>query len=57
MGKLTAEEIIAVCKEHLPAYAVPKYVEFKDDLPVTVTLKVFKKGLREEAIAKMKERG
>lgn len=56
-GKLTADEIIAVCKENLPAYAVPKYVEFKDDLPVTVTLKLFKKELREEAIAKMKERG
>jgi hypothetical protein len=32
-------------------------VEFKDDLPVTVTEKLFKKELREEAIAKMKERG
>jgi long-chain acyl-CoA synthetase len=56
-GKLTAEDIIALCKEHLPHYAVPKYVEFKDDLPVTVTLKLFKKELREEAIAKLKERG
>ena len=56
-GKLTADEIIAVCKEHLPAYAVPKYVEFKDDLPITVTMKLFKKELRDEAIAKMKERG
>lgn len=56
-GKLTAEDIIAMCKEHLPAYAVPKYVEFKDDLPVTVTMKLFKKELRDEAIAKMKERG
>lgn len=56
-GKLTAEGIIATCKEHLPAYAVPKYVEFKDDLPITVTMKLFKKELREEAVAKMKERG
>lgn len=56
-GKLTAEDIIARCKEHLPPYAVPRYVEFKDDLPVTVTLKLFKKELREEAITKMKERG
>ncbi|MBE9523229.1 MAG: AMP-binding protein [Proteobacteria bacterium] len=56
-GKLTAEDIIAMCKEHLPAYAVPKYVEFKDDLPITVTMKLFKKELREEAVAKMKESG
>lgn len=55
--KITAEDIIAICKENLPPYAVPKYVEFKDDLPVTVTMKLFKKELRDEAVAKMKERG
>jgi len=32
-------------------------VEFKDDLPLTVTEKLFKKVLRDEAVAKMKERG
>ena len=56
-GKLTADDVIALCKEHLPHYAIPKYVEFKDDLPVTVTMKLFKKELREEAIAKLKEKG
>lgn len=56
-GKVTDEEIIEFCKKHLAPYAVPKYVEFKDDLPLTVTDKVFKKELRDEAIAKMKKRG
>jgi long-chain acyl-CoA synthetase len=56
-GKLTADEIIAYCKEKLPAIAVPKYVEFKDDLPLTVTEKIFKRVLREEEIQKMKEQG
>jgi long-chain acyl-CoA synthetase len=54
-GKVTAEEIQDLCREHLAPYAVPKYVEFRDDMPLTVTEKVFKKTLREEAIAKMNE--
>jgi long-chain acyl-CoA synthetase len=56
-GKLSADEIIAYCREKLPAVAVPKYVEFKDDLPLTVTDKIFKRALREEEIARMKEQG
>ncbi len=56
-GKLTADEIIAYCKDKLPAIAVPKYVEFRDELPLTVTEKIFKRVLREEEIKKMKEQG
>jgi len=48
-GAVTEEEIRAFCRQHLPPYAVPKYVEFHDSLPLTVTEKVFKKVLREEA--------
>jgi long-chain acyl-CoA synthetase len=53
-GKLNANDIIAYCKERLPAIAVPKYVEFRDELPLTVTEKIFKRALREEEIARMK---
>jgi long-chain acyl-CoA synthetase len=56
-GKVTAEDIIATCRKHLPSYAVPKYVEFMDDLPLTVSEKLWKKELRDEAINRMKERG
>jgi len=56
-GKVTAEEIIAHCREKLPAYAVPKFIEFRNELPVTVTLKLFKRQLREEEIARMKAAG
>ncbi len=55
--KVTVEEIRDFCREHLAPYAVPKFVEFKEDMPLTVTEKVFKKALRDEAIEKMKERG
>jgi long-chain acyl-CoA synthetase len=52
-GKVTGQEIQNYCKEHLPPYAVPRYVEFRDDMPLTVSEKVFKKVLRDEAIARM----
>jgi len=55
-GKLNADDIIAYCKERLPAIAVPKYIEFRDELPLTVTEKIFKRALREEEIKKMKEK-
>ena len=53
-GKVTAEEIIALCKEKLAAYAVPRYVEFRDDLPVNPMGKILKRQLRDEEIAKSK---
>lgn len=56
-GKTTAADIISHCREKLPAYAVPKFVEFRKELPLTVTEKLFKRQLREEEIAKMKESG
>jgi long-chain acyl-CoA synthetase len=48
------QEIIDYCKESLAAYAVPKMIEFRDDLPVTAAEKIFKRALREEEIKKMK---
>ena len=56
-GKVSAEDIIGACKAALPPYAVPKYVEFRDSLPLTATEKLWKKQLRDEAVAKMKEKG
>ena len=56
-GKVTADDIISHCKEKLPAYSVPKFIEFRKELPLTVTEKLFKRQLREEEIAKMKEAG
>jgi long-chain acyl-CoA synthetase len=53
-GEITADDIINHCKEKLPPYAVPRFVEFRKELPLTVTEKLFKRQLREEEIAKMK---
>jgi len=56
-GKVKAEELMEYCRDKLPPYAVPKFVEFKDDLPLTVTEKLFKRALREEEVQKIKEKG
>jgi long-chain acyl-CoA synthetase len=53
-GSVTEQELRDFCRQNLPAYAVPKIIEFRDELPLTVTEKVFKNALREQAIARMK---
>ncbi|MFX1500982.1 MAG: class I adenylate-forming enzyme family protein [Promethearchaeota archaeon] len=48
-GKIvTEEEILDYCKKNLADFKVPKYVEFRDDLPKTPTGKIMKQLLREE---------
>ncbi|MFX0206923.1 MAG: AMP-binding protein [Candidatus Hodarchaeota archaeon] len=54
-GKITTNDIIDYCKEKLPPYAVPKSVEFRKTLPLTIIGKVWKKKLKEEELAKMKD--
>jgi acyl-coenzyme A synthetase/AMP-(fatty) acid ligase len=36
---------------------VPKYIEFRDAMPLTVTEKIFKKALRDAAIARFRGQG
>jgi long-chain acyl-CoA synthetase len=55
--KVTAAEIRDFCRQELAPYAVPKYVAFRETMPMTVTEKLFKKVLREEAVEKFKESG
>jgi long-chain acyl-CoA synthetase len=54
-GQVTANQMQAFCREHLAPYAVPKYVIFRDEMPLTVTEKIFKKALRDEVLAQMEE--
>jgi long-chain acyl-CoA synthetase len=44
----TEEEILDFCKENLAPYKVPKFVEFRDDLPMTIVGKVLRRALVEE---------
>ncbi len=52
-GKITANDIVEHCQQKLPPYAVPKLIEFRESLPLTVTQKLFKKALRDEELNKM----
>jgi long-chain acyl-CoA synthetase len=56
-GKVTEDEIRAFCREHLAPYAVPKYVVFRDEMPLTVTEKIFKRAIRDEVLAQMERDG
>ena len=44
---LTAEALIAHCREQLTAYKVPHQVEFRDDLPRTNVGKILRRALKE----------
>lgn len=43
---LTVEELKAFCKENLTGYKVPKFYEFREDLPKTNVGKILRKELR-----------
>lgn len=43
---VTAEEIVAFCKERMAAYKYPRLVEFLPELPKTVTGKILRRELR-----------
>ena len=51
-NRVKEEDIVTLCKEKLAAYSVPKYVEFRDELPVSPVGKILKRQLRDEEIAK-----
>lgn len=48
-GKISEEEIMAFCKQHLAHYKIPGIIEFRGELPKTDVGKVSRRELREEA--------
>ena len=45
---LTAETLMAFCKEQFTGYKRPKYIEFRDELPKTNVGKILRRALRDE---------
>jgi long-chain acyl-CoA synthetase len=45
---LTAEQLMAYCKEQLTGYKRPKFIEFRDELPKTNVGKILRRALRDE---------
>ena len=51
----TEEEIIEYCRENLAYYKVPKFVEFRDELPKTMVGKILRRVLVEEELNRLQE--
>ncbi len=51
---LSAQALIAHCRENLTGYKIPKLVEFRDELPKTNVGKILRRALRDEAQGKPK---
>ncbi|NIK72996.1 long-chain acyl-CoA synthetase [Thermonema lapsum] len=49
---LTEEELMAYCKENLAGYKLPKYIEFRDELPKSNVGKILRRKLKEEEMKK-----
>jgi len=45
--RMTEEEVVDYCREHLAAYKVPKFVEFISELPKSAVGKILRRKLRD----------
>ena len=50
----TAEELIEYCRKELAVYKIPRQIEFRDELPKSTVLKILRRELREQEMAKLK---
>jgi long-chain acyl-CoA synthetase len=48
-GEVTTQDLVSFCKKNLVAYKVPKFVEFRTELPKTNVGKILRRALRDEA--------
>lgn len=49
-GSLSPEELWAFCEEHLAPFKVPRFLEYRDELPKTPSSKIQKSLLRKESM-------
>ena len=47
-SSLTAPQVLAHCRENLTGYKLPKYVEFRNELPKSNVGKILRRELRDE---------
>jgi fatty-acyl-CoA synthase len=52
-AELTEEELREYCEGRIAHYKVPRYVKFTDEFPMTVTGKIQKFKMREQAVAEL----
>lgn len=51
---MTVEELKAFCKGKIAHFKVPRYVEFMEDFPLTISGKIQKNKLKERMIKQLK---
>jgi len=51
--KVTAEEIIAYCKERVSGFKVPRHIRFVDQFPMTGSGKIQKYAMKKDALAEL----
>lgn len=51
----TKEEIMEFCKKNMAGYKRPKFIEFRDEIPVSNIGKVLRRVLRDEEVSKAQE--
>jgi len=51
----TTEQIMAYCRGNLAAYKVPRDIEFRTSLPKSGILKILRRELREQELARLKQ--
>jgi len=49
-AQATADELLEWCKEHIAGYKRPRIIRIIDQMPLTMTLKVLKRDLRQQII-------
>ena len=52
----TTEELIEYCRKELAAYKIPRQIEFRADLPKSTVLKILRRELRDQELAKLAAR-
>ena len=52
----TTEEVIEYCRKELAAYKIPRQIEFRAELPKSTVLKILRRELREQELAKLAAR-
>ena len=55
-GTVSAEELIDYARKELAAYKVPRQIEFRDQLPKSGVLKILRRELRKQELAKIEGR-
>ena len=52
----TTEELIEYCRKELAAYKIPRQMEFRAELPKSAVLKILRRELRDQELAKLAAR-